>query len=428
MEGFDYIGALDFLYSLQKYGIKFGLSKTENLLKGLGDPHRDLKFIHIAGTNGKGSVATYISYILERAGYRVGVYTSPHLVTFRERMRINRKFISPEEVVALTEDIKRVMVEEEPPTFFEAVTAMAMRYFDVKGVDVVVLETGMGGRLDATNVVSPLVGIITNISMEHQEFLGNTLLDIAGEKAGIIKEAIPLISGASQKEVRLLFEKICKEKRSPLYLFDRDFTCIASRKSFSYYGVNNSYEGLVSGLAGRFQRYNMALALCCIELLGEYGFVAKEEHIRHGLKEAFWPGRLHVVSHSPLVVVDGAHNRAAMETLISTLEEMEFERLVAVVGIMEDKDIEGMMGRLVPLCDTVIFSRPRYFRAMDPYRLMKISPPACSSYVVPSLHQAIDRAFEVASSGDLILITGSLFTVGEALSILDPQTYPPEDV
>ncbi len=428
MEEFDYKRALEFLYSLQKYGIKFGLSKTENLLAGLGNPHRRLKFVHIAGTNGKGSVATYISHILEKAGYRVGAYTSPHLVTFRERMRINREFISQREVVALTKEIKQVMVEKEPPTFFEATTAMALKYFADMDVDIVVLETGMGGRLDATNVVSPLLSIITNISMEHQQFLGDTLLDIAKEKAGIIKEMTPVISGASQKEVRSLFEKICREKNSPLYLIQRDFSCLWRKDGFFYKGLERSYSGLTSGLLGRFQRSNMALALCCIELLGREGFSIDEIHIREGLKDAFWPGRLHLISRSPLVVLDGAHNNAAMEVLTSTLEEMDFDRLIAVVGVMADKDVGGMMERLIPLCDTVVFSRPVYERAMDPHRLKEIYPSTVTSLVIPSLKEAISKALDMARNRDMILITGSLFTVGEALSILDPEKYPIEDL
>ncbi len=428
MEEFDYRDSLNFLYSLQKYGIKFGLSKTENLLNGLGRPQDRLKFVHIAGTNGKGSVATYISSVLERAGYRVGVYTSPHLVSFRERMRINSSLISPQEVALLTSQIKEVMVEEEPPTFFEAVTAMAIKYFADRDVDVVVLETGMGGRLDATNVVRPLVSIITNISLEHQDFLGNTLIEIAREKAGIIKGGIPVISGVRQGSIRLFLEEVCGKMSSPLFLVGRDFRCMRRREYFFYYGTKERIKYLKSGLLGGFQRDNLAIALCCLELLREKGFYMEEDAIREGIAQAQWDGRMHLLSSSPRIILDGAHNTSAMKALVETVREMEYDRLIAVVGVMADKDVYGIMKKLLPLCHRVIFSRPMYYRAMDPQTLKRKSPPHSNSLIIEDLKVAIERAREMGKEDDLLLITGSLFTVGEALSILMPEKYPPEEI
>jgi len=312
----EYKKGLAFLYSLQKYGIKFGLSKTENLLKGMGNPEKGLRFIHIAGTNGKGSVATYLSSILQQAGYRVGVYTSPHLVSFRERIRVCSEYISQSDVIALVDMLKEVMSEEEPPTFFEAVTAMAIKYFANKGVDIAIMETGMGGRLDATNVISPCLSIITNISLEHQEFLGNTLTDIAREKAGIIKPGVSVVTGATQPEVVDLFKTICKEKGCKFYRIQQDFGYerIGGRE-YNYYGIKTDYFGLENGLVGSYQGMNLAIALASAEVLDDMGLDIHDTHIVLGVKNSFWPGRMHLISEAPNIILDGAHNVSAMQSL-----------------------------------------------------------------------------------------------------------------
>lgn len=429
MEITTYKDALNFLYSLQKYGIKFGLSKTENLLKDMGNPEKRLKFIHVAGTNGKGSVATYITSILKSAGYKTGLYTSPHLVTFRERMKINGEFISEQDVIYYTNMVKEIMNEQEPPTFFEAVTAMAIKYFCDKEADVVVLETGMGGRLDATNVVKPILTIITNISMEHQEFLGNTLIQIAKEKAGIIKDNIPLISGVNQDEVIDLFKRYAEEKNVPFYLLNKDFSCNENLDGeYLYHGIKNSFEKLKSGLKGKYQRDNLAISLAASEILMDIGFEISKKDIFKGVEEAFWPGRMHLISNSPKILLDGAHNIAAMDNLILSLSQINYKKLILVIGVMADKDVRNILKLIVPKSDFTIYTRPKYYRAMDPAKLKEHIDIEHNCEIIENLDDAIYHAKDIAGREDLILITGSLFTVGEALTILDPENYPKEVV
>ncbi len=420
--------SLRFLYSLQQYGIKFGLSKTENLLKAMGNPQKKLKFIHIAGTNGKGSVATYINSILTHAGYRVGLYTSPHLVSFTERMKINSKNISKSEVVYYTKIIQKIMDKKEPPTFFEAVTAMAINYFADKKVDIAILETGMGGRLDATNVITPLVSIITNISLEHQEFLGNNLIDIAREKAGIVKKSTPLISGVTQREVISMFEDICKSKQSPFFLLNRDFSCTQNNGVYNYSGIKLNLKSLESGLKGIYQKNNLAISIASCELISDMGFYIKKEDIKKGIKNSFWPGRMHIVSTSPIMMLDGAHNVDAIYNLSLSLKEFNFDKLILIIGVMADKDVKNILNIIIPRADFVIYSRPEYYRAMDPSILSTKYPKEHKHKVIPCLKDAISFSKDIASKNDLVLITGSLFTVGEALSIIDPENYPKEEV
>jgi dihydrofolate synthase/folylpolyglutamate synthase len=425
---YEYKDALRFLYSLQKYGIKFGLSKTENLLKAMGNPEKGLKFVHIAGTNGKGSVAAYLNSVLQEAGYRVGLYTSPHLVSFQERMKICSRAISRQDVVRLTNEIKKIMIKKEPPTFFEAITAMAFKYFADMRVDIVILETGMGGRLDATNVITPEFSIITNISLEHQEFLGSTLLDIAREKAGIIKPYLPLITGVTQSEVVTLFEDICNRINSDIYRIYKDFQMEYKGGLYNYYGIKKDYLALKSGLCGRFQKNNLALSLAGVEILNDKGFKISDDAVKKGISHAFWPGRMHFISDNPRILLDGAHNVDAMLSLKNSLKDLEFKRLILVIGVLGDKDVKNILKIIVPEADFIIYTRPVYFRALEPDELKNQYSPQGEYLIVPNLKEAIYVAREKAKEGDLILITGSLFTVGEALSIIDPENYPLEEI
>jgi dihydrofolate synthase/folylpolyglutamate synthase len=249
----SYAEAISYLYSLQKYGIKFGLSKTANLLKAFGNPHKGQRYIHIAGTNGKGSVASMLASILKASGLKVGVYSSPHLVRFTERFQINGEEISREDAGALAEEVKRAVVPDEPPTFFEATTVMALVYFARQATDVAIMEVGMGGRLDATNVIDPLVAVITNISLEHQSFLGPRILDIAGEKAGIIKPSIDVVTAATQPSVRALLQSKCNENRSVLWRVGKEFRYRLTGSRLNYYGRDLTLRGLQLGLKGRFR-------------------------------------------------------------------------------------------------------------------------------------------------------------------------------
>jgi len=424
----SYRNVLNELYSLQKYGIKFGLSQTANLLDGLGNPHVGRNFIHVGGSNGKGSVACLLESALRSCGYRTGLFTSPHLVQFSERFRVNGRPITHEEVVELHEELRAVMDEREPPTFFEAVTAMALACFRKQDTDIAIIEVGMGGRLDATNLVTPLLSLITNISLEHREFLGDTPLEVAGEKAGIIKEGVPLLTAAKGHEVPDLFRRTCRERGASLYHLDEDFSHTERGTGLGFRGSHLALEHAEIGLLGRHQRRNAAMAMSALDILQGQGWPLPPEEIARGFARARWPGRLHRVTSSPRVVVDGAHNPEAMRELARNIREVfDFTRLIAVAGIMEDKDAPGMLEAIVRLTDHLVVTRPEYPRAMDPHTLAEQCPdPAVSLEVQPFLQNALDRARAHAGENDLVLVCGSLFTAGEALSHLDPETYPPE--
>lgn len=425
-----YRDAIRYLYNLQKFGIKFGLSKTSNLLATLGDPHKGQNYIHIAGTNGKGSVASFVASILTAAGYKVGLYTSPHLVRFTERFKINSSEMPRETAAALIAELKRAIRPEEPPTFFEATTAMALTYFAREKTDVAIMEVGMGGRLDATNVISPLLSVITNIAMEHQFFLGSRLLDIAGEKGGVIKAGIDVVTAATQPEVIRLFESICREKRARMWRLGRDFRYRTTASGLHYYGIKRRLNGLKLGLGGKFQSRNAALALASLERIEDKGFDILSRHIRDGLEEIRWPGRMQTVANHPKIVLDGAHNPTAIRALSDSIRsEFHYQRLILVIGVMEDKDIGHMLTGIVPLSDYVIYTRPVYSRAASPEVLRaKGAPLGRPGEVVPHLTDAIEKAKQIAGPNDLILICGSLFTVGEAMAHLDPERYLPDDL
>ena len=425
----QYRQAVQYLYNLQKFGIKFGLSQTANLLAAMGNPQEGRQYVHIGGTNGKGSVGSFLASILKEAGLCVGFYSSPHLVRFTERFKVDNREISREKVVSLVNEVKTAVVDHEPPTYFEATTAMAFAYFNRENTDLSIMEVGMGGRLDATNVITPRVSVITNISLEHQEYLGSRLLDIAGEKAGIIKKGIPVVTGVTQPAVIDLIRTVCKKKGAPLVRVGSDVRYRRSASGLNYYGTGHRFKRLELGLTGDYQGRNAALALAALECLEQSGFAVSSAAIRSGLKKAVWPGRMHIISRNPTILLDGAHNPAAIRTLVRTVNrDMAYRRLLLVIGIMEDKAIGPMLKTIVPHADRVFYTRPTYSRAADPGLLMN---EAASLHrpgeAVESLADAIERAKKSAGPQDLILICGSLFTVGEALSYLDPETYGSED-
>jgi len=420
---------IQYLFNLQKFGIKFGLSKTENLLEAFGNPHLRQNYIHIAGTNGKGSVAAFMGSILQEAGYRVGTYVSPHLVRFTERFRINGEEISQKKTTELINELQAAFNPDEPPTFFEAVTSMAILHFAREKTDIAIMEVGMGGRLDATNVITPLVTGITNISMEHQEYLGNKLSHIAREKAGVIKKGIDVVTAVTQPKVIEQFKDIAQEIGAPLWRVGKDLKYRSTPSGLHFFGQSRHMKGLQLGLRGNHQARNAALALGMMEQIETKGFPHTTENIREGLKKADWPGRMQVIRERPTILLDGAHNAAAMRALARTIgSDFSYDRLILVIGIMADKDIAALLRAIVPISDRVLYTRPVYSRAADPRILMEkgesLNTPG---EVIPSLRSAIEKAEKIASPGDLIVVCGSLFTVGEALTFFDPIRYKPDE-
>jgi dihydrofolate synthase/folylpolyglutamate synthase len=413
----DLAQAIAWVFDLQKFGIKFGLSSTLDLLARLGLPYQEGRYLHIAGTNGKGSVAAMLSAVLSRAGYPVGMYTSPHLISMRERFRLRDREIEADGLLYLINRVRAVVDAAEPPTFFEFVTAMAILYFLEEKADPIILETGMGGRLDATNIVQPQVAVITNISRDHQDYLGRGLLAIAGEKAGIIKAGAPLVTYATQPSVLDLFRERCRELGTPLYQGGVDFKAQGrGGGQLNYQGLEKDLHGLSLSLTGRHQYRNAALALAVLELLAGRGFAIGEAALREGLQQTRWPGRLEQLSQDRRILLDGAHNPAAARTLAQALKRSRSDgRLLLVMGIMADKEVDTILARLLPLAQTVIFTQPRYFRAASPEDLARRAAPYNLEIIqVPRVPEAIQRAQSLAGPDDRIVITGSLFTVGEA--------------
>jgi len=424
----DYKETLERLYSLQKYGIKFGLSKTANLLRAFGNPHEGQRYIHVGGTNGKGSVGAMMESILMACGLRVGFYVSPHLVRFTERFRINGREMAPGEATVIARAVMDATDPQEPPTFFEFTTAMALIYFARQETDISIMEVGMGGRLDATNIIRPLVSIITNIGLEHQDFLGPRLRDIATEKAGIIKKGVDLVTGATQPSVIHLFRSVCEERGAPFWRVGRDVRYRRTGTGFNYYGLQRALKNLEVSLKGRHQFRNAALALAGVEILERKGYAISSECIRAGLGRTSWPGRMHVVSENPRVILDGAHNPRATKTLADSIrKDFSNDRVIVVLGVMGDKDIRGIIRAIAPIADHVIFTRAAYYRSAEPEVLFSHGHSlGIAGEIIGNLPDAIDRAKAMAGPHDLVLVCGSLFTVGEALAILDPERFIPD--
>ncbi len=325
---------LEYLYSLQSSGIKPGLRRVEALLKALDDPQKKFPSIHIAGTNGKGSTAAMTEAALIKAGFRTGLYTSPHLVRFNERIRISGRPVSDRVVAgaasAVREALRSLKGEEARPSFFEFTTAMAFLLFRDKKVDIAVIETGMGGRWDATNTAAPLVTIITNIEKEHTQYLGTTLAEIASEKAGIIKPGVPAVTAEEKPAALKAIKAAARKARSPLYILGRDFsTADGGGGRLSYTGMGRSLPGLRLGLRGPFQRRNAACALAALEIFASAGFAIPDRAIRAGFGKTDWPGRVEVLSRRPLVLLDSAHNPSGAASLAGALREFRFKRLRA---------------------------------------------------------------------------------------------------
>jgi dihydrofolate synthase/folylpolyglutamate synthase len=414
-----YLSAVAFLFRLQKHGIKLGLETMTALMGRLGMPQTKYRTLHIAGTNGKGSTAAITASILQAAGYRVGLYTSPHLVEFRERIRVNGEMIAESQVTQLTEQLQLVCQPDLSPTFFEYTTAMAFQHFADSGVDVAVLEVGLGGRFDATNVVTPLACAVTTIALDHQEYLGTTLSSIAFEKAGIIKQGVPVVLGRLDDEARRTIEPVAKERQAPVFRLEEDFrTEGKGPEAFSYRGMGLHYDGLVCALEGRHQLDNAACALALLDAAAPQGIAVTAEAVRAGLRAVNWAGRLEVVDHDPTILLDGAHNPAAARVLAHYLTQFARSHpsrpVVLVLAMMRDKDHRGFVEPLKGLVDEVVLTQadlPRSFTAQELRAALGGVLP--HSHVMSSLGEAMALARQLATSEGLVCVTGSLMLVGE---------------
>ncbi|MDA8240394.1 MAG: bifunctional folylpolyglutamate synthase/dihydrofolate synthase [Nitrospiraceae bacterium] len=423
----SYQQAIGYLYGLQQHGMKFGLDNIRTLMSIFGNPHHAFRSVHVAGTNGKGSTSAMIESILRTSGVRTGLFTSPHLLSFTERIRINGEETGEDEVIALAEEVKTAAgkIEDFSPTFFEVVTAMAFLHFRNKGVEWAVVETGLGGRLDATNVIVPEVSVITRIGLDHCDFLGRTLCEVAKEKAGIIKEGIPVVSADHEAEAIKVVSAKSAEKHSALYTFGKEFTAGLVAESFGGITLNYSgdrdYRDLCVALPGSYQMVNASLALKTVEVISSK-FPGLRFDIVKGLTCVRWPGRLELVRDDPPVLIDGAHNPQASLALSDHLKKIvlaRYRRIILVIGAMGDKDIEGILGPLLPLAAEILFAAPAYGRAASPDRLAAAAAKmGYPSIVAQSVAEAIVKAEELRQPGDLVLITGSFYTIGEAKEFL----------
>ncbi|MDA8417888.1 MAG: bifunctional folylpolyglutamate synthase/dihydrofolate synthase [Desulfobacteraceae bacterium] len=420
----NYPEALSFLDSLQMFKIKLGLESMTRFMERLGASHRRLAYIHLAGTNGKGSVAATLLALLVRAGFRVGCYTSPHLSSVRERFRINGDYIGQEDFARHARRIVEVLAGEQI-TYFEFTTALALLWFAEREVDYAILETGMGGRLDATNIVTPRVAVITNVELDHQAYLGVTHAAIAGEKAGIIKLGVPVVSGAREPSADQVIGETAAEQGASLFRLGRDFRLKEEPGAgLVYAGLKARCPGLSLALRGAHQLENAALALAALELL-EAGLDCQVA--REGLRQVRWPGRLEYFpdliwrGRKRDVLLDGAHNPAGVESLLAALRaDFADRRLILVWASMADKDFASCLAAMAGQGQRIILTRPESLRSAPPEQLRLALPESLRerAVVAPGVEEALALAYGLAGEGELICVAGSLYLVGKARALL----------
>ena len=402
----SYRQAIEFLYSLCWFGAELGLEKTFKLAELSGNPQNELRFIHVAGTNGKGSTCAMLESIYRAAGLRVGLYTSPHLVSFRERIQVNRELVGESDVARLVNEIQpllKIFSQEHQPTFFEVVTVMALRYFAGQKCDLVIWETGLGGRLDATNIIMPLASVITNVDFDHQQWLGDRLEKIAAEKAGIIKAGVPVITTATQSEVLEVIKQTAREKNAPLNIVKME--CLP-----------RELEDLP--LLGVHQRANAVLALNTVKVL-QNKIPASDAAICAGLQTVRWLGRLQLVERGSgqIILLDGAHNIASAESLKAALQE-NFPRsdVALILGILRDKDWPRMCEILAPVAKKIFTVPVSSERTASPAELAEACQRENAAEIV--VCSSLADALEKTATEKFLIITGSLYLVGEAMELL----------
>lgn len=409
--------AITYIHSYGWRGSIPGLSRTFELLHRLGDPQKKTKFIHIVGTNGKGSTAAMLASVLQKAGYVTGLYTSPYILTFHERMQVNGEMISDDELGRITEFVMpHAEAMEDHPTEFELVTAIAFEYFARHQCDIVVLEAGMGGELDSTNVIdSPEVAVFTNIGLDHTDYLGDTMEKIAKTKAGIIKPGSSAVCYRAKASVEAVIDRACAEKNVPLY--KADFDAIVS-KSHGLEGQTFDFgkrEDLFLPLLGDHQLYNAAVVLTALDVLKTRGWTVTEENIRDGLRDVRWPGRFEVLRRDPLVIVDGGHNPQCMEALAQNIRQyLNGRELTVLTGVLRDKDYTDMYRLVAPYAArfvTVTPPNPRALTAQELTEELKIFSKPIET--ADAVRTGVRRAISLAGKNGVVLAFGSLYMVGD---------------
>lgn len=408
--------SLAFIHGLYRKGTKPDLSRVQYLLHALGDPQKRLKFIHIAGTNGKGSTAAMSASILQRAGYKTGLFTSPYIYRFNERIQINGQQIPDGDVISLTARLRALAQDmPEPPTEFDFVTAMAMEYFATQGCDIVVLEVGVGGALDSTNVIpAPEVAVITNIGLDHTDLLGDTVEKIAAVKAGIIKPGCHAVTYRGSAGVEAVYEQICREKQVPLIKADfdslRSVSCSLEGQVFDC----GSRKALELPLLGAHQQHNAAVVLAVMDALVSRGWQISEENIREGLKQVTWPGRFDIISRDPLFIIDGGHNPQCIDALVTNIQDyLAGRKVIALTGVLADKDYGDMFRPVLPLIHEFVCITPDNPRKMEATDLARyLEEAGAKATPCQTAPDGVRTAMEKAGKDGVVLCFGSLYSIG----------------
>ena len=416
------IEAVEYIHSITWLGSKPGLERTQALLKAMGDPQKGLKFIHIAGTNGKGSTAAMSASVLQKAGYRVGLFTSPSLYRFNERIQVNGQQITDEELAEVTSFVKPLAAAQaDHPTEFELVTCIGLEYFKRQKCDIVVLEVGMGGALDSTNVIdTPEVAVITNIGLDHTAFLGNTLEEIAATKAGIVKDGGDCVLYPGDPGVEQVIEDICRQRN--VRLNKADFSALRSL-SHDLEGQVFSYghrQALLLPLLGAHQLHNAAVVLTVMDILKEKGWQITEEHIREGLRDVTWPGRFDIVKRDPLFIIDGGHNPQCIEALTKNISDyLSGKKVIALTGVLADKDYGDMYRPVLPLIEEFVCITPPSPRKLEAEELAKhLTQAGAKAIPCKTISEGVRTAIEKAGQDGVVLCFGSLYSIGDIRAAL----------
>ena len=414
--------AIEYIHSVCWKGSIPGLSRTNTLLEKMGNPHKALKYVHIAGTNGKGSTAAMTASILRKAGYTVGLYTSPYIYTFHERMQVNGQLISDEDLVAITEYVKPLADSmEETPTEFELVSCIAFEYFKRKGCDIVVLEVGMGGALDSTNVIPcPEAAVITNIGLDHTDVLGNTLEEIAMNKAGIIKENGHAVIYRGTPSVEAVFEQVCAQKNVKLKKADFDGLKLKSHDLFQQVFDCGDYKDICLPLLGDHQLHNAAVVLAVAETLIEKGWNITRQNIYDGIRDVSWPGRFDVVCRDPLFIIDGGHNPQCLEALVKNIQDyLSGRQIIALTGVLADKDYGDMYKPVMPyIRQFVCVTPPNPRRLPAPELAAHLQGAGAEATACEDIAEGVRKAIELAGKDGVVLCFGSLYTIGDIRNAL----------